>query len=114
MVSNYFTSRFNRINYNSNLKPEVLRNSSNTYYMKEKCIIKDTKRKSWNISFSDMTISCLTCKANFVFSIGEQRFYKKKQLFKPTRCKPCRKARKKRQLEVNNRCHSRIYSHRSQ
>jgi hypothetical protein len=42
----------------------------------------------------DQTITCSDCKADFVFSEGEQKFFASKGLSIPKRCKPCRQARK--------------------
>jgi len=43
----------------------------------------------------DKTISCKDCGADFIFTEGEQNFYKEKGFEnEPTRCPDCRKARK--------------------
>jgi hypothetical protein len=47
-----------------------------------------------NISFSDLNITCVDCEKTFVFSSGEQAFYKSKALSPPKRCPRCRKQRK--------------------
>ena len=44
---------------------------------------------------SDKTIVCKDCRDSFVFTEGEQAFYKEKGLTsEPVRCPKCRKARK--------------------
>ena len=43
----------------------------------------------------DETIVCKECGKEFVFTVGEQEFYKQKGFMnKPKVCKPCRDARK--------------------
>lgn len=43
----------------------------------------------------DKTLVCRECGNEFTFSVGEQEFYKEKGFEnEPTRCAPCRKARK--------------------
>lgn len=42
----------------------------------------------------DQTLSCSDCKADFVFTEGEAKFFASKGLTIPKRCKPCRQARK--------------------
>ena len=47
----------------------------------------------------DMTIECVDCKEDFVFTTGEQEFFKDKigpNYNVPKRCKPCRQAKKQR------------------
>jgi hypothetical protein len=45
--------------------------------------------------FTDKTLKCKDCGADFVFTAGEQAFYKEKGFQnEPTRCKDCRQARK--------------------
>ena len=49
---------------------------------------------------TDKTLTCRDCGAEFVFTVGEQEFYKEKGFTtEPTRCLPCRRAKK----EQNNR-----------
>lgn len=43
----------------------------------------------------DKTLSCMDCKADFLFSEGEQKFFTEKGFTPPKRCKDCR--RKKRE-----------------
>jgi cleavage and polyadenylation specificity factor subunit 4 len=45
--------------------------------------------------FTDETLSCRDCNAEFVFTVGEQEFYEEKGFTnKPTRCKACKDAKK--------------------
>ncbi|WP_196001268.1 zinc-ribbon domain-containing protein [Clostridium sp. 1001271B_151109_B4] len=49
---------------------------------------------------SDKTLTCRDCGNEFVFTEGEQEFYKEKGFEnEPTRCAACRKAKK----QQNNR-----------
>ena len=44
---------------------------------------------------SDKTITCKDCGSEFIFSVGEQEFYKEKGFDnEPVRCPACGKARK--------------------
>lgn len=46
-------------------------------------------------NYKDKTMKCKDCGAEFVFTAGEQAFYAEKGFQnEPTRCKPCRDARK--------------------
>ena len=50
---------------------------------------------------TDKTLTCRDCGAEFVFTVGEQEFYKEKGFDNdPVRCPECRKARK---AQRNNR-----------
>ena len=50
---------------------------------------------------ADKTIVCRDCGKEFIFTEGEQEFYKEKGFeHEPTRCPECRKARKM-QKQVN-------------
>jgi hypothetical protein len=51
---------------------------------------------------SDLTITCLTCKQEFVFTQGEQDFYRSKNLPSPTLCMICR-ARQKAEIRDKSR-----------
>ncbi len=44
--------------------------------------------------FEDKTVPCRDCKVDFVYTVGEQRFFAEKGFTSPTRCKACREARK--------------------
>ena len=44
---------------------------------------------------TDKNITCRDCGSEFIFSVGEQEFYKEKGFDnEPTRCTYCRKAKK--------------------
>src|SRR5262245_46356821 len=46
-------------------------------------------------TLEDKTIKCVDCGEDFIFTVGEQEFYREKGLTHwPTRCKRCREARK--------------------
>ena len=50
--------------------------------------------------FTDTLIPCIDCESDFVWTAGEQAFYRQKQLQNPPkRCKTCKKA-KNRRLEA--------------
>lgn len=52
------------------------------------------------MAFQDKTLVCKECGNEFVFTAGEQEFYAEKGFEnEPSRCKPCRDARKKRMNE---------------
>lgn len=44
------------------------------------------------------TLICIDCKAPFVFSEGEMRFFQSKSLMIPKRCKACRVLKKAQRL----------------
>ena len=47
------------------------------------------------IFMTDKTLVCRDCGSEFVFSVGEQEFYKEKGFDnEPTRCLACRRAKK--------------------
>jgi CxxC-x17-CxxC domain-containing protein len=47
------------------------------------------------MSYADKTLTCRDCGTQFVFTAGEQEFYAQKGFTnEPTRCPPCRQARK--------------------
>ncbi len=47
------------------------------------------------MEFTDKTLVCQDCGKEFIFTAGEQAFYKEKGLDnEPKRCKECRDARK--------------------
>lgn len=54
---------------------------------------------------TDKTITCKDCGTEFVFTVGEQEFYKEKGFeHDPVRCPDCRRARKqRRQQQQQNR-----------
>lgn len=53
--------------------------------------------------FSDKTLTCKDCGENFLFTAGEQDFYRQKGLQnEPGRCHDCRNRRKQQALTNNN------------
>jgi len=44
--------------------------------------------------FHDKELTCVDCKATFIFSAGEQRFWWSKGLIETKRCPPCRQHRR--------------------
>ena len=44
--------------------------------------------------YQDQVITCRDCRATFTFEAGEQAFFAERGFTPPTRCKPCRQARK--------------------
>mgnify|MGYP000216548212 CR=1 FL=1 len=60
---------------------------------------------------ADKVLTCKDCNVEFVFTEGEQEFYKEKGFEnEPQRCPDCRKARKQNRNSYGNR--SRSYSSR--
>ena len=49
-----------------------------------------------------MNIQCVQCGEIFFFSSGEQKFYQKKSLNQPTRCKPCKSNSSNRKSNSSN------------
>lgn len=45
--------------------------------------------------YKPKNIVCTACKKVFLFSGGEQRYYKERKLSEPKRCRDCRQERKK-------------------
>lgn len=43
---------------------------------------------------TDKSIICKDCGKEFIFAVGEQKFYESKGLAAPVRCKECRQKRK--------------------
>lgn len=54
--------------------------------------------------FKDKTLTCIDCGKDFIFTAGEQAFYKEKKLTNdPKRCKECREKKKlRRENQQNN------------
>lgn len=44
----------------------------------------------------DRTIQCVDCGGDFIFTAGEQDYYKSKEFFEPKRCTPCRRNKRPR------------------
>ncbi len=56
------------------------------------------------MEFQDKTLVCKDCGQEFVFTAGEQAFYKEKGLDnEPKRCKECRDKRKNSRSEQQNK-----------
>lgn len=47
----------------------------------------------------DKKIKCKDCGNEFIFTEGEQSFYKEKGFNDPVRCKKCRQAKKLKEME---------------
>lgn len=53
---------------------------------------------------SDKTLKCRDCGSEFIFSVGEQEFYKEKGFENdPVRCPDCRRARKAQKMNRERR-----------
>lgn len=53
---------------------------------------------------TDKTIKCKDCGRKFIFSVGEQEFYKEKGFENdPVRCPDCRRARKAQKMNRERR-----------
>lgn len=53
--------------------------------------------------FEDLTILCIDCNSMFVWSVGEQVFFRDKQLKNPPkRCKGCKQAKNERLAAIAN------------
>jgi len=62
------------------------------------------------MEMADKTLTCKECGAEFVFTEGEQAFYKEKGFEnEPQRCLPCRRARKQQR---NNGYKARSFNNR--
>ena len=65
------------------------------FYTKRGKAMYDENVVTTNEDFQDETLTCRECGNEFVFSAGEQAFYKQKGfLNKPKMCKACRDAKK--------------------
>lgn len=55
------------------------------------------------VEFSDKSIECTDCASAFIWSVGEQEFFRDKGLKNPPkRCKPCKKAKNERIRSLNS------------
>jgi len=45
-------------------------------------------------NYTDIEIPCKDCGQPFIWTAGEQRFFTKKQLSQPVRCKSCREVKR--------------------
>lgn len=48
-----------------------------------------------DLEMSDTKITCVDCDTQFLYSLGEQQFFREKGLSNPKRCPDCRAERKK-------------------
>lgn len=39
----------------------------------------------------DITLTCVDCNSEFLYTAGEQKYFEEKGLYAPKRCHPCRK-----------------------
>ncbi len=51
--------------------------------------------KELDLELTDIKITCVDCDTQFIFSLGEQSYFKEKGLTTPKRCPDCRAIRKK-------------------
>ena len=57
----------------------------------------------------DKKIVCKDCGKEFIFTVGEQEFYKEKGFVNdPVRCPDCRKARKDQNLNIDSRSYLKV------
>ena len=57
----------------------------------------DLNGAALEVTFEDLDIECIDCREPFVWTAGEQAFYRSKGLTNPPkRCKPCKKEKNKR------------------
>lgn len=59
--------------------------------------------KSKTLEFEDLTLKCIDCSNDFVWTSGEQLFFYDKNLKNPPkRCKPCKQAKNERLAAIEN------------
>ena len=59
--------------------------------------------KSFAVEFEDLTLNCIDCGQDFIWSGGEQLFYHDKGLKNPPkRCKPCKQAKNERLAAITS------------
>lgn len=51
-----------------------------------------------NDELKDEILVCQDCGQEFLFVVGEQKFYKSKNLLPPKRCRACRELRKSKEV----------------
>ena len=83
-----------RIDYEERTKAKY-RNNTQPVIVKHEVVIQQPD------CTQDLILKCQDCGGNFVFTVGEQQFYKSKGFTIPKRCKACRDANKKNNT-VNN------------
>jgi CxxC-x17-CxxC domain-containing protein len=48
-------------------------------------------RETFSMEFQDKRLVCVNCGREFIFTAGEQQFFREKELFnEPKRCRPCK------------------------
>jgi CxxC-x17-CxxC domain-containing protein len=63
--------------------------------MEETKLLGNTRREVNRMAFTDQTLKCRDCGADFVWTASEQEFYQQKGFTNaPTRCLNCRKMKK--------------------
>ena len=55
----------------------------------------EKRRAESGIDFKDETITCVDCLRDFVWTLGEQLYYRDRKLSPPRRCPQCRELRRK-------------------
>jgi len=50
----------------------------------------------------DRWLKCVDCSNDFIFEVGEQRYYKERSLLTPHRCPSCRKLKRLRKEDNLN------------
>jgi hypothetical protein len=60
----------------------------------------------------DQLITCQRCGRNFIWSYGEQRYYREHNLHKPKRCESCRQEHKRDMAAREARRRQRYVTHR--
>jgi hypothetical protein len=50
----------------------------------------------------DRTITCVDCRTLFVWTVGEQAFFRERNFTAPRRCRPCRDRVRERKLSALN------------
>ncbi len=95
-----------RIEYQEKLRIEKERKHQEYLEMKEQKRIeweaeKERRRLEWEAekekranTFEDKTLTCKKCGNEWVWTAGEQKFFKEKGFFRPSMCKECRKSMK--------------------
>lgn len=56
-----------------------------------------------NVQKEDLNITCIDCGIDFLFTVGEQIYFERKNLYLPKRCKTCRKNKKDRKTQIENK-----------
>ena len=56
-----------------------------------------------NVQKEDLNITCIDCGIDFLFTVGEQIYFERNNLYLPKRCKTCRKIKKDRKTQIENK-----------